>query len=137
MNILVLSWRDPEHPNAGGAEISKEEFAGQYYQKALQVKELIKKEFERAFEDVDCLLMPTVPVLPWKFGTKVSIEQLYAVDALTIPGNLAEICAISVPVGFVNDKGVKKPVGLQINCAKGQESKMMGIAREIESFVSP
>ncbi len=114
----------------GGSEISKAEFEGQYYQKALQVKELIKKEFERVLEKVDCLISPTVPVLPWKFGTKVSIEQLYAVDALTIPANLAEICAISLPVGNID----KKPIGLQIMCAKGEENKMMSIAREIEKF---
>ncbi len=119
----------------GGSEISKAEFEGQYYQKALQVKEIIKKEFEKVLDKFDCLISPTVPVLPWKFGTKVSTEQLYAVDALTIPGNLAEICGVSIPIGFIDDKGIKKPVGLQINCAKGQESKMMSIAREIEKFV--
>jgi aspartyl-tRNA(Asn)/glutamyl-tRNA(Gln) amidotransferase subunit A len=79
---------------AGGSEISKAEFEGQYYHKALAVKELIKKEFERVLESVDFIVMPTTPFLPWKFGTKIDLEKLYAVDALTIPGNLAEICAI-------------------------------------------
>lgn len=115
---------------SGGSEVSKEEFAGQYYQKALQVKALIKKEFERALSEVDCLIMPTVPVLPWKFGTKVSLDQLYSIDAITIPGNLAEICGISIPIGEINGK----PVGLQINCAKGEESKMMSIALDIEKI---
>ncbi len=115
----------------GGSEISKAEFEGQYYQKALQVKELIKKEFEKVLDEFDCLISPTVPVLPWKFGTKVSIEQLYAVDALTIPANLAEICAISLPIGKLDEK----PVGLQVMCAKNDESKMLSIASEIEMFV--
>ena len=119
----------------GGSEISKAEFEGQYYQKALAVKEMIKKEFERVFDSVDCLIMPTVPILPWKFGNPISIEQLYAVDALTIPANLAEVCGVSIPVGFILDNGVKKPVGLQINCAKGQEAKMMSIAKEIERLI--
>lgn len=119
----------------GGSEISHAEFKGQYYQKALHVKDLIKREFERVLEDVDCIIMPTVSTLPWKFGVNVSIEQLYAVDALTIPANLAEVCAISIPVGFVEDFGVKKPVGLQIVCAKRNESKMLSIAREIENLV--
>ncbi len=116
---------------AGGSEISKAEFKGQYYQKALQVKELIKKEFEKVLDGFDCLISPTVPVLPWKFGTKVSIEQLYAVDALTIPANLAEICAVSLPIGEIDEK----PIGLQVMCAKGEENKMMNIANEIENFV--
>ena len=117
---------------AGGSEISKAEFEGQYYQKALSVKELIKKEFERVLEDVDFLVMPTTPFLPWKFGTKVTIEQLYAVDALTIPGNLAEICAISIPIGKIEGK----PVGMQVVCAKGHESHMISVAKEIEKVVS-
>lgn len=112
----------------GGSEIAKAEFAGRYYHKAREVKELIKQEFERVLEDVDCIVMPTVPVLPWKLGAKMSIEALYAVDALTIPSNLAEVCAISIPVGEIDGK----PVGMQVICAKGEEGRMMSIAREIE-----
>lgn len=116
---------------AGGSEISKAESDGQYYHKALAVKELIKKEFERVLGDVDFIVMPTTPFLPWKFGTKVNIEKLYAVDALTIPGNLAEICAISIPIGKIDNK----PVGMQIVCAKGHESRMISVAKEIEKIL--
>ncbi len=112
----------------GGSEISKAEFEGRYYHKALQVKELIKQEFERVLKEIDCLVMPTVAILPWKIGTKKSLEEYYAVDALVIPANLAEACAVSVPVGKIEGK----PVGMQVICGKGQEAKMLGIAREIE-----
>lgn len=114
----------------GGSEIAKAEHAGRYYHKALKVKEFIKKEFEEALKKVDCLIMPTVPVLPWKFGKKVSMEELYAVDALTIPSNLAEVCAISIPIGNIDD-GVLKSVGMQVICGKGEESKMLSIAGKI------
>ncbi len=114
----------------GGAEISKAEFEGRYYHKALQVKELVRQEFERALKEVDCLIMPTVSVLPWKIGEKKSIEELYAVDSLVIPANLAGICAVSVSVGNVDGK----PVGLQVMCGKGEEGKMLSIAREIETI---
>jgi aspartyl-tRNA(Asn)/glutamyl-tRNA(Gln) amidotransferase subunit A len=116
---------------AGGSEISKAESEGQYYHKALAVKELIKKEFERVLGEVDFIVMPTTPFLPWKFGTKVPLEKLYAIDALTIPGNLAEICAVSIPIGKIDNK----PVGMQIVCAKGYESRMISIAKEIENLV--
>ena len=114
----------------GGSEISKAEFEGRYYHKALQVKELIKQEFEKCFaeHDVDCLIMPTVAVLPWKIGAKKTIEEYYAVDSLVIPANLAEVCAVSLPIGKVDGK----PVGMQVICGKGQEGKMLSIAREIE-----
>jgi aspartyl-tRNA(Asn)/glutamyl-tRNA(Gln) amidotransferase subunit A len=115
----------------GGAEISKAEFKGAYYRKALEVKELIKEEFESAFKKYDCIVLPSVPSLPWKVGEglKMKPEEVYAFDALTIPANLAEICAISIPAGEIS--GI--PVGMQVFCAKGQESKMLGIAREIEN----
>lgn len=116
---------------AGGSEISKAEFEGQYYHKSLAVKELIKKEFESVLDKVDFIVMPTTPFLPWKFGTKVDLEKLYAIDALTIPGNLAEICAISIPIGKIDGK----PVGMQIVCAKGHESRMISIAKEIEKIL--
>ena len=60
----------------------------------------------------------------------MNLEEVYVYDALTIPANLAEICAVSIPAGKIN--GI--PVGLQIFCGKGQESKMLSIAKEIESL---
>ncbi len=117
----------------GGSEIAKAEFAGRYYHKAREVKELIKQEFERVLEDVDCIIMPTVPILPWKLGAKMSIEALYAVDTLTIPSNLAEVCAVSIPIGEIDGK----PVGMQVICAKGNEGKMMSIANEISHSLNP
>jgi aspartyl-tRNA(Asn)/glutamyl-tRNA(Gln) amidotransferase subunit A len=115
----------------GGSEITKAEFAGRYYQKALEVRELIKQEFDEVLKDYDCLVMPTVPGLPWKMGEgkKMKIEEIYAYDALTIPANLAGICAISVPMGKID--GV--PTGLQIMCGKGEESKMASIAKLVNN----
>lgn len=114
----------------GGSEITKAEFKGAYYRKALEVKEVIKEEFEKVLEDVDCIVLPVLPILPWKLGEgkKMKPEEIYASDALTIPANLAEICAVSIPAGKV--EGI--PVGMQVMCGKGQEGKMLSIAREFE-----
>ncbi|MDO8508814.1 MAG: amidase family protein [Nanoarchaeota archaeon] len=116
----------------GGSEITRAEFRGAYYKKALEVKDLIKKEFEEVLKKFDCLLMPTVPCLPWKIGEgkKMKIEEIYAADALTIPANLAGICAVSIPIGKIDGM----PVGMQIICGKGGEGKMLSIAREIEGL---
>lgn len=120
----------------GGAEITKAEFEGAYYMKALEVKELIKEEFEKAFKDVDCIISPVVPSIPWKVGegSKMKVEAIYAFDALTIPANLAEICAVSIPAGFVVEGKEKIPVGIQIMCGKGQEGKMLSIAQMVEKI---
>lgn len=115
----------------GGSEITKAEFSGAYYRKALEVKEIIKEEFENVFKEVDCVVLPTVPELPWKIGEgkKMKTEKIYAYDALTIPANLAEICAISLPAGKIKNI----PVGLQVMCAKGDDAKMLSIAKSILS----
>jgi len=112
----------------GGKEISKAEYHGRYYRKALQAKQLIKKEIEKAFEKVDCIIMPSVPKLPHKIGEKISVEEMYNYDSLTIPANLAEIPAISVPAGSVQSV----PVGLQILTSHFKEGLMFSIAREFE-----
>ena len=116
----------------GGNEITKAEFKGAYYRKALEVKELIKEELESVLKKFDCLILPTVPMLPWDIGqgAKMKPEDIYAADALTIPANLAEICAISLPAGKI--EGI--PVGMQVMCGKGEEGKMLSIAREIEKL---
>ncbi len=116
----------------GGSEITKAEYFGSYYQKALEVKELIKDEFESAFKKYDCIILPTCPGLPWELGQglKMKPEDVYAYDALTIPANLAEICAISIPAGKIG----WIPVGMQIFCAKGEDAKMLSIAKMIEDI---
>ncbi len=118
----------------GGSEITKAEFKGRYYNKALDVKEIIKEEFENVFtRGIDFIVMPTFPILPWKIGEgkRMKPEEIYAADALTIPANLAEICAVSIPVGKID--GI--PVGMQVMCGKREEGKMLSIAREIEGLV--
>ncbi|MDD5700176.1 MAG: amidase family protein [Candidatus Nanoarchaeia archaeon] len=114
----------------GGSEISKAEFAGRYYHLALKTKKIIEKEFEDAFKQVDCIVSPVVPRLPHKIGEKISMEEMYAYDALTIPYNLTGNCAVSIPAGKVN--GI--PAGMQISCDKFQEEKMLQIARAIEKL---
>jgi len=114
----------------GGSEISKAEYHGRYYHLALKVKKFIENEFEKAFRKVDCIVSPAVPRLPHKIGEKISVEEMYNYDALTIPSNLAGNCAISVPVGKID----KVPVGMQIMCNKFHEQKMLQISRSFEKL---
>ena len=112
----------------GGKEITKAEFAGKYYRKALGVKKLIADEFEKAFKEVDVIITPTMPLLPPKLDEKISVEQEYAADALTCLANIAGIPALSVPAGTI--EGI--PVGLQILGKRFDESKILSIAGEFE-----
>jgi len=112
----------------GGSEITKSEYGGRYYNKALKAKELIKEEFKEVFKKFDCIICPAVPRLPWKIGEKISVEEGYAADVLTIPANLAEICAGVVPVGKIEEI----PVGIQIMCNKFEEEKLLSICKSFE-----
>ena len=82
-----------------------------YYKKALQVRTLIKKDFDRAFDKVDIILAPTTPTPAFKLGEKIDDPmQMYLSDIFTLPMNLAGLPAISVPCGKIGDL----PVGFQI-----------------------
>ena len=114
----------------GGSEISKAEYHGLYYRNALRAAQLIKQEFETAFKEVDAIICPTVPKLPHKIGAKISTEEMYSYDAMTIPANLAGIPAISIPAGKIK----QIPVGLQVMVPLFHESRMFQIARAFEKL---
>ena len=82
-----------------------------YYLKALKVRTLIRRDFDRAFERFDVLVSPTSPTVAFKIGERVDDPlAMKLADICTIPVNLAGIPALSVPCGFSEDL----PVGLQI-----------------------
>ncbi|PSP75953.1 Asp-tRNA(Asn)/Glu-tRNA(Gln) amidotransferase subunit GatA [Halobacteriales archaeon QS_3_64_16] len=70
----------------------------EYYQKAQDARAWVKRDFDAALEDVDVLASPTMPVLPPEIGERIDDPlQLYLMDANTVPVNLANLPAISVP----------------------------------------
>jgi aspartyl-tRNA(Asn)/glutamyl-tRNA(Gln) amidotransferase subunit A len=82
-----------------------------YYKKAQQVRTLIRRDFDSAFEKYDILITPTSPTVPFKIGEKTSDPvQMYLSDVCTLPINIAGIPAISIPAGFAGGL----PVGMQI-----------------------
>jgi len=83
-----------------------------YYKKAQQVRTLIKRDFDKAFEKVDVIVTPTTPTPAFKAGEKTEDPlQMYLADIFTISVNLAGVPGISIPCGFTSNN---LPVGLQI-----------------------
>jgi aspartyl-tRNA(Asn)/glutamyl-tRNA(Gln) amidotransferase subunit A len=83
----------------------------QYYLKALKVRTVIRRDFEKALKKSDVLVGPTMPLLPFDIGEKIDDPlTLYMCDVLTVPANLTGYPAISIPCGFIDEL----PVGLQI-----------------------
>ncbi len=114
----------------GGAEITKAEHEGRNYHLALRVKKLIEEEYSKAFREFDVIVSPTVPRLPHNIGGKISVEEMYSYDSLTIPSNLAGNCCMSIPAGKIN--GI--PVGMQIMADKFNEQKMLEAAALVENL---
>jgi len=113
----------------GGEEISKAEYHGRYYRTALKAKQLISNEFEKAFENVDIIMLPTVPKLPHKLGTKINDpREIYAYDAFTIPANLAGICAGVVNAGFIDNI----PVGIQFMAPRFKDDFLLQVMNNFE-----
>ena len=112
----------------GGGEIAQAEFAGKYYRRALKAKKIIEKEFEKAFEKYDLIIMPVVPKLPHKIGSRLSVEDSYAYDSLSVFANLAELPAISVPCGKINNI----PIGIQILAKKGNDEMLLKLSKVFE-----
>ena len=87
--------------------------AGQFYENAKRVQNLIRREFKTVFNDVDLLIMPTHPVPAFKFGAFDTDKlQMDLQDYFTCPMNLAGIPAISIPCGFTKKENM--PIGFQI-----------------------
>ncbi|MBA2432079.1 MAG: Asp-tRNA(Asn)/Glu-tRNA(Gln) amidotransferase subunit GatA [Chthoniobacterales bacterium] len=104
-----------------------------YYLRAQQVRELIRRDFTRAFEQVDVLLSPTTPAPAWKIGDhEADPLQVYLADIFTVPANLTGICGISVPCGFAEENGTRLPIGLQLLANTRDEQRLLQVAHAYE-----
>jgi aspartyl-tRNA(Asn)/glutamyl-tRNA(Gln) amidotransferase subunit A len=101
-----------------------------YYLKAQKVRTLIKQDFEKAFEQVDVLVSPTVPTTAFKAGEKTDDPlSMYLTDLMTITVNLAGLPGLSLPCGF-DDKGL--PIGMQLIGNVLREDQLFHVAYAYE-----
>ena len=100
-----------------------------YYKKAQQVRTLIRREFEEAWERFDALVTPTSPTVAFELGSRTSDPvQMYLSDVCTIPVNIAGLPGISVPCGL--SEGL--PVGLQFIGPQLADQRLLRIAHAYE-----
>ncbi len=104
-----------------------------YYTRANAVREILRKDFEEAFKNVDIIVTPTTPTPAFKIGEKSSDPlQMYLADIFTVPVNIAGVPAISVPSGFVEEDGAKLPLGIQFIAPHFREDALFAIGRDFE-----
>jgi aspartyl-tRNA(Asn)/glutamyl-tRNA(Gln) amidotransferase subunit A len=105
-------------------------YADQYYTRALQVRRLIRSDFDAAFEQVDMIAGPVTPTAAFKLGEKTSDPlAMYLSDIYTISANLAGIPGISIPCGFTSSQ---LPIGLQLVGPPLEEERLLRAARMYE-----
>lgn len=126
-----------------GLEVKKRIIIGTYaltskryeecFLKAMKVRELIRQDFKKVFEQVDVLLTPTSPTTAFRLGKGGKNPlSLYLADLYTCPGNIGGLAGISVPFGK-DKKGL--PVGVQFYGPILQEEKILNAAHHLEKSV--
>jgi aspartyl-tRNA(Asn)/glutamyl-tRNA(Gln) amidotransferase subunit A len=101
-----------------------------YYKKALQVRTLVKEEFEKAFSKYDVIISPTAPNTAFKLKEKLNDPlAMYLEDMCTIPVNLAGLPALSTPCGFDSNN---MPIGMQIIGKAFDEKTILKVANAYE-----
>jgi aspartyl-tRNA(Asn)/glutamyl-tRNA(Gln) amidotransferase subunit A len=105
-----------------------------YYQKASQVRRLMREEFVRVFETCDVLLSPVSTSPAFRLGSRISDPlAMYLNDLFTTSTNLAGLPGMSVPAGF-SSTGL--PIGVQLTASHFQEQKIFDVSFALENSLA-
>lgn len=100
-----------------------------YYRKASKVRELLKDEFNKAFENVDAIISPVSPTPAFKCGEKATPIEMYLADIFTVPVNVVGVPAISFPIA---KSKTGMPIACQLIANKWEENKLYALAEFYE-----
>ncbi|MFN7443851.1 MAG: Asp-tRNA(Asn)/Glu-tRNA(Gln) amidotransferase subunit GatA [Curvibacter sp.] len=101
-----------------------------YYLQAQKIRRMIADDFQEAFKRCDVIAGPVAPTVAWKLGDKSEDPvAAYLADIYTLPGSLAGLPGMSVPVGL-GAGGM--PVGLQLIGNYLQESRLLNVAHRYQ-----
>lgn len=125
-----------------GSFVLSSGFYDAYYKKAAMVRELIKRDFDQAFEEVDVIFTPTSPSVAWKIGDKSEDPlKMYLSDIFTVNASLAQLPGLSLPVGYGKTEDgsgdqTELPVGLQILGPRLGEEAVFKVSHVMEKALA-
>jgi aspartyl-tRNA(Asn)/glutamyl-tRNA(Gln) amidotransferase subunit A len=113
-----------------GAYVLSHGYYDAYYLQAQKIRRMIADDFQQAFKVCDVIAGPVAPTVAWKLGDK-SEDPLasYLADIFTLPGSLAGLPGMSIPVGF---GAGHMPVGMQLIGNYVQEAKLLNVAHQFQ-----
>ncbi|WP_077034131.1 Asp-tRNA(Asn)/Glu-tRNA(Gln) amidotransferase subunit GatA [Pelomonas sp. KK5] len=113
-----------------GSYVLSEGYYDAYYLQAQKLRRMIADDFQRCFQQCDLIAGPVAPTVAWKHGQgKNDPTQAYLADIFTLPGSLAGLPGMSVPVGF-GESGM--PVGLQLLGNYFKEGQLLHAAHALQ-----
>ncbi len=109
-----------------------------YYNKATQVRELIRQDYANAFDEVDIVATPVAPSPAYPIGKNTNDPlQMYLEDIFTVPINMAGVPGMSVPTGFTKSaNGKDLPLAIQIVAPWRRDDILFTLGKIIESCQS-
>ncbi|NJK70701.1 MAG: hypothetical protein HC932_00305 [Thermales bacterium] len=115
-----------------GTYTSSSGYYDAYYNKACQVRELISKDFEKAFRDIDVLIMPASPYPAFEIGeNSADPMSMYLADIMTVSQPISKLPALVVPGSMVKSDDAQLPVGIQLVGAQGNEETLYKLGKGI------
>ncbi len=113
-----------------GAYVLSHGYYDAYYLQAQKIRRMIADDFQQAFKVCDVIAGPVAPTVAWKLGEKSKDPVAnYLADIFTLPGSLAGLPGMSLPVGL-GDAGM--PVGMQLLGNYFQESRLLNVAHRFQ-----
>jgi aspartyl-tRNA(Asn)/glutamyl-tRNA(Gln) amidotransferase subunit A len=112
-----------------GAYVLSHGYYDAYYLQAQKIRRMIADDFQQAFKQCDVIAGPVAPTVAWKLGEKDDPLASYLADIFTLPGSLAGLPGMSIPVGFGTGH---MPVGMQLIGNYLQEAKLLNVAHRFQ-----
>ncbi len=113
-----------------GAYVLSHGYYDAYYLQAQKIRRMIADDFQNAFKECDVIAGPVAPTVAWKIGEKSDDPVAnYLADIFTLPGSLAGLPGMSLPVGL---GAANMPVGMQLLGNYLQEGKLLNVAHQFQ-----